>query len=539
LSARSQTLARGLRIGIVDLEEGWPGNGVSYVPMPLSEAQRLTDRVVSAVLDEVVAINDVYLRRLTLFSVGPILRSIIGLIELAHQISNARDANVDIRCGYLEYAYLAAESDDISGLDIAPLLKPMPIPRWQWLRRIARINSWTPVLQTTKAIINPNVVAVTHNALLRAYATSFDGVVGFQHISMILKNLNLATEPSKTDGMRQISGNIVQAISAVYNLPDDLLRRLNDVVQIRVMRQLKTGFVFLSAAAQVKQLPEHLWVASAANPYARSLAFEALSRGSEVTSFDHGYNQLLASDVRNTVFSEMVPTTRFVTATAALAEAGARAAASPYLKGQKFQKIYSHDGATDLRNYYRSVIRQPKRTTRRPRVLFAPRIFRGLRQLNPASLTDEQYLAWCLRVLKLMEGQEVDVRCRAHPEGAFPGMENPLHDHTGLEDRSFEDLLPEFDAVVLDAATSTIFLRALVSSKPVIFLQLGQPYLNANFLKLVKRRCVLIESLQDENGMLTFDEEKFSTAVAAPELPDHDALHELRCLVMGDDYINA
>ena len=524
---------------MVDLESGWPEQPIKHVPMPLSDGQGLSDRIATAVLDSVVGINDDALRRLATFSVGPILRSIYGLIELAHQVSNARDANVDIRSGYPEFAYLTSQTEDLSSLDVAALVKPMPIPQWQWLRRIARINSWTPIMQTARALASPDVVAVTHNALMRAHAKTFDGAVGFQHISMILKGLDWEAHSAEADSVRQITDMLVRSVSAVYSLPDDLLARLNDIVRIRINRQLVAGSAFLSAAARVKQLPERLWVGSASNPYARSLAFEALERGSEVTSFDHGYNQLLARDVRSTVLAELMATTRFVTVTTDLAKAGERAASSHYLEKYRFRKIYGHDGNSDLRDYYRSVSALPDRDARRPRVLFAPRIFRGLRQMNPASLTDEQYLVWCLNIMKLMRQQEVDVRCRAHPEGAFPGTKNPLWDFVELEERSFEELLPSFDAVVIDAATSTIFLRALVSSKPVIFLQLGEPYLEDGFLRLVRRRCVVIESMQNENGILTFDEDKFSTAVATPELPDRDALHELRCLVMGEDYIDA
>jgi len=507
--------------------------------MPLSEGQSLSDRVAAAVLDAVVAINDDTSRRLATFSVGPILRSIYGLIELGHQVSNARENDVSLRCDYPEYAYLVSESDDLSRLDIAPLVKSMPVPRWHWLRRLARINSWTPLTKTMRAVTRPEVVAVTHNELLRAHARSFDGAVGFQHISTVLQDLNWEAQPEKADRAGQVADILVQAVSAVYSLPDDLLARLNDIVRIRIFRQLAAGSGFLSAAARVKRLPKHLWVGSAANPYARSLAFEALDRGSEVTSFDHGYNQLLAHDVRSTVLAELMSITQFVTVTSGLAKAGQRAAESGYLAKHKFREIRGHDGESDLRAYYRTVKRPSEIGARRPRVLFAPRIFRGLRQMNPASLTDEQYLAWCLNVLKLMQHQEIDVRCRAHPEGAFPGTKNPLREFVELEERSFEALLPEFDAVVLDAATSTIFMRALVSPKPVIFLQLGKPYLEESFLQLAKRRCVVIESMQDENGALVFDEDRFSAAVASPEPPDPDALHALRCLVMGKDYMDA
>ena len=135
-----------------------------------------------------------------------------------------------------------------------------------------------------------------------------------------------------------------------------------------------------------------------------------------------------------------------------------------------------------------------------------------------------------------MEHHAIQFLCRAHPEGAFPGTENPLRKVINLENRKFEEILPYVDVVILDTAVSTIFLRTLVTNKPIIYLQLGKPYFNKEFTKLIEKRCMVIDAQVDENGKMGFDEDVFVSNILCPRLPEDEALHEIRNLVLGGSY---
>ena len=115
------------------------------------------------------------------------------------------------------------------------------------------------------------------------------------------------------------------------------------------------------------------------------------------------------------------------------------------------------------------------------------------------------------------------------------GQRHPLADIVRVEGRSFEDLMPLADVYLFDEPNSRVFCMALVTRRPVVYVDIGAPYFAPEIKALIDKRCTVIKSTPDDRGRPWVDFRHVEQAICQPCCPDPTALAELRQLLIGVD----
>ena len=132
----------------------------------------------------------------------------------------------------------------------------------------------------------------------------------------------------------------------------------------------------------------------------------------------------------------------------------------------------------------------------RARILYIPTTYHGNELYGPFHVyEDDLYRQWQCALFKAIPG----LTFKAHPKSAGEPLEG-----VPIDSRRLEICIPEYDVLVFDYFATGAML-ALVSDKPVIYLDIGLRNLQKDFILDLKRRCeyVKIEFSDSERWGLT------------------------------------
>jgi hypothetical protein len=168
----------------------------------------------------------------------------------------------------------------------------------------------------------------------------------------------------------------------------------------------------------------------------------------------------------------------------------------------------------------------------RPKLLYAPHIYRGDRQLSPSQLWDPVHFRWHQTLSEIIKNACADVFCRPHPEGLLRGKQHPLDKIFKNEKRSFEVAMDDYDGLIFDSPNSRIFVHALISNKPIIFLNTVPNSFSLDVEPLIRKRCLMLDVSYDEKNFLCINSKTLLEGLGNPRPPNKAALEEIRRLFL-------
>jgi len=500
----------------------WP---VAY--LSLRETQLAT---LSSILGLIANISDPAARRLALLVQGPLGSLIRTIGELALLAEGAARENVKFSGGTPEFQYLCG------ALPLAELKPAVPARKKDqninlaWARQLARAANWAKSpLRLARAMIAPDHVAISHNALMRDVAAKSWAAIAFHHAEHILLNgRRLASPQNNKEQVRDVVGRYETLLARIYKVAPATLERMLAIYRQSAPVIVERAARDLDGLSRLPKLPRSLWAGSA-GPYAvRAIAIEVRRRGGTTTGFDHGGSLSMIDDPAQVALRELSVNDRYILPTAgcveAVARTGALAASRPF---GETHLVAGHGDPT-----FRVPVRGAGNGARRkPRIYYMASIFRGLRQHVPTYLPDPVYLDWQLRLVEGAKGLPIDLISKPHPEGLLKGGRHPLEDAGPVEYRRFEEIRDDADGFLYDLPQSTTFWEAVCTDRPITLIDFGVTRFNATVEPLIQRRCRVIKVRWDVRNLPTIDADELADALLRKQPADPS---EFRKLLIAD-----
>ncbi|MGD9537703.1 MAG: hypothetical protein AB7P52_08665 [Alphaproteobacteria bacterium] len=422
---------------------------------------------------------------------------------------------------------LAALREDAAAVQVTPDRRlgkgvlDVAAVRWARLRGLARTASWTAPHLLPFACLLPQATAVSHNALLRAYARESKARVRFAHGTNLLFEARQRTpEPALPEALRAVPAKVADAlVPLVDGLAAPYPERLRRAFLARINEPYRRLAADLLRLRALPHLPRATWSGTGAAYATRLIAAEVRRRGGHVTGFDHG---------GVTGISQLLPLSALVEL----------AVADGFIVGtREWARLLEHSGVAELaapvsRAALGHAAGEPtfaaaarvatKRRTGRPRVIYVCHPYYGYRQFAIAGCRDPIYWDFQRRVVEALRRLDIELLCKPHPEGFFVGQRNPIEALAPTSYRRFEEHLGDADLFLFDAPTSTTFSEALCTDRPVVLLDRAAQYpVNPTLAPELARRCRIVPVGFDAAGRLRFDEAALEDAIAgAPEAAD-------------------
>ena len=500
-------------------------------PMTYAEAFGIVRGVVRRLLSFTCSIQDERLRRIAVLGSGRIVALASAHTETAFCLQREKAASLRLVGGTPNLAWLRGESlESPSNPSEFTAFKPIAEPRWIAARRFARTAGWTPFHRLPSALFSPQTVAVSHNVTLRDAARREGRAIGFHHAESLLAKARVkgARSNGASGEVRELAMALARTLSAAPELEPEYPPRVRALIESSAVDEFNRAAADLSGLANMPRLPLELWSGSGGYYPARALGLEVQRRGGRVVRFAHGWFAGMTSVPEPIAFSELASSDVYVLETPdAAANFKATGAAELVVQANSVE-IIGHRGASTLAQLPLDS-RRPEPVRRR--VVYAPTILRGNRQLMPPLLPDPIYLDWQFRLVEALSKMSIDLICKPHPEGLFRGQIHPLAAHAPTSARPFEAHMAEADVFLFDYGQSTTFAEALCSDRPVVLIDMGNPTFNDDVRVMIERRCRVVNAHFDARCRPNVDVEELAHALCTG--PARADPTEFRGLLMG------
>jgi hypothetical protein len=470
-------------------------------------------------------------RDLAIAVVGRAFVSTLPLVEQAHAVANEARAGVRLE-GSAAADFLRGESPapPASGFSA---FKAFGSPSLPFLRALARIRSWTPLRRMPAAVMVPDAVAITHNELLREVAREDGLAIGFRHAEAIYAGV-----PRGDRLPAPIAEEAVEVLARAM-VPDPgldpaIAERLALLVRSQVATLVDYANLDIAAMRRVRRFPRHIWAGSGGYWPGRVIAIEAMRRGTRISRFDHGHNRALHDIVEFPATIDLLVADELVMPTARMARRFGAEALRPFLPEGRVVSVTGRRRNRDLDAFARAMDSGARAAGRAGTVLYAPHILRGQRQTVPANLPDPVYLDWQLSLVAALVAADVPLMLRPHPQGIFAGRPHPVAAIHPTRTENFEALAARADVFLFDSPYSRVFCKALVTDRPIVYLDFGTPYFAADVEALLRRRCAVLRVDTDDRHRPVLRHAELVDALRSAAAPDRDAVGELRLLLVGE-----
>jgi len=410
--------------------------------------------------------------------------------------------------------------------------KPMAAPRGVWLRRIARMASYTPLWRLPATLLAPTATAISHNSLLCAFARRSSERVGFRHAELLL-----AEARRRRNGrlrhldMTTLVDAVADLLACCEGLEEPFANRVRSLLLPLIQESLAQAAADLDALSAMPGLPVAMWSGSGGYYPSRAIGLEVQRRGGHVTRFSHSVLVGMMEVVETIVFTELAVSDRFVVETPALAR---NLAASEALGLVANFNRPSVAGAAGCPGLHRLPLVSRRRPTRR-KVVYAPTRLTGFRQFFPPVLPDVIYLDWQFRLVEAMLTLPVELLCKPHPEGLLRGRPHPLGTIALTSTKRFEDVMGDADVFVFDYAQTTPFCEVLCTDRPIVFIDMGIPLFAPSVRDMLERRCRIVKAWFDSRNLPHIEEAELKEAVCGGS--DRADPGEFRALLMGEGIV--
>ena len=396
-------------------------------------------------------------------------------------------------------------------------LKPMEQPsvnlRYLALRRLLRTRSWTSVLRLPKAMLRPDGVALTHNALLRNYLRhSPSAVRNAYDIDFGLENLPVNDAFLKQIDTPELADQMIGVLTRDLPLSEDIKARLAGAMRPFLEESYRDAADLLGRLRLVKRLPRRIFTGTGNKRISRALGLEVMRRGGDVTRCDHGGSFLLVHTPEYMALNELSVSTRFIVPTPLAAKSSELLAGQQRAAPLSSCAIEGSRGDPGLDVGAAAFSRTPS-TKRRRRVMYVPSIFYGLHQVSPPILPGSLYLHWQTRLIAMLKEMPLDLLYKPHPGGHMPPMHlNPAQDVKTIK-VPFEQAVIGADVLVYDAPATTTLAVGLCTDRPIVLLNHGTMRFNESLRSEIAARCRFVECSYDSENLPSILREALQEAI--------------------------
>jgi hypothetical protein len=446
----------------------------------------------------------------------PILRNrIIELQFAALTVQAAEKENIDLVSSLNEVNYLKTGDERYLTSHVGFGLLEKGI-KWLFLRRLLRTLTWTPWWKLPWVLLDPEILAVTHNDTLRRKAWLAKKRVYFYQAGLLFKKAKAAYKRQSLSSGVELMCEEIFALLVNKNLFTEIyFNRLKSLAAAFINEHLSTSFHDLEAFYQYKQLPDAVWIGSGGVYASRAIALAVLDCGGKVMSFAHATGTVLTPDYDLLEMVELSVTSEFVDLTPAAAERINRHYSSADRAAFHDFNISGIDGSPQYKKCVAKA-NAAARNNKRPTVVFTPTettLYKG-----PILASNMVYLDWQLRLVKLLQEMDIDLICQPHPEGVFRDRRliHPLREAFNIPLRKFEEIIDRADVFLVDYIHSTIFGEMLASDIPIVRLALNDNSVNgihADLKPLLDKRCRTVPVTFDENNLPRIDKDQLEYAL--------------------------
>ncbi|MGE0278486.1 MAG: hypothetical protein AB7M05_19480 [Alphaproteobacteria bacterium] len=478
-------------------------------PLELSLLQNALIASERSFLKFIGSLPDGRSKRAAILAAGRCVSSVSALIEAALLVQSEQGAHIQIFGG-------PPELDWLRGREGKPPSTPQRVgqpgnqKRGLFIRRAARTKSWTGWRRLPATLLRPEVIAVSHNSILREMAAISGRRVMFQHADHLLNRL-----VQSYDGPRQelpvLVDGVANALTESEYLSNEIRERLRPLIEPKLHQYLSVAWNDLQALEAAKELPHEIWSGSAGNYAARALGIEVMRRGGAAVRFDHGGSTGMSDVGDPLVLRETMASSRFVATSADVAALCTEILSRDPIPGLPQAAIANANGDPHMRC---ALTLQKKKAKSRANVIYATGALYGFRQLVPPVLKDPIYLDWQMRVAEYLVKQPINLLLKPHPEGIFRGQPHPISAIGPTTREPFEKVMDEADLFIFDFAASTAFWTALCSDRPVVYLDLGLMKFHPRVRALLERRVKIVTVHENDKNLPDIDWPTFGEAIS-------------------------
>ena len=482
-------------------------------PVAQTEIVAVGARVPGAILGFAGGLTDPSERQIAIVAAGLFANGFMSLLEAAWASERAQRIGLELLGGPPEMPLLAAGSRAFKALEYRGPFGVKPAPR-AFLRGIARTTSWTPTWRLPLTMVAPEAVAISHNPLLRQAAAGRR--VAYRHAANIVARARARGAAAGQGAFDLVDRALDALLPLVPDLGEAYRQRLREVFRARL------GKAVARVAADVAALhgapvPLRVWSGTNGDYATRAIGAEVRRRSGAVDVFDHGGATGIAQLPGSTAIIEMSTASRFHVATPEMAELLAATEAPALAARVNRAEIVGEKGEPLFRRSFRD---RTEPAGARKRVIYVGHPYRGLRQFPLAGLPDVVYWDFQMHLVELLEKLDIDLLCKPHPEGHFVGKRNPIEALAPTSYRPFEEHLDDADLFLFDAPTSTTFLEALCTRRPVVLIDRFYA-INPAVRPSIEARCRIVAARADAKNRLRVDAGALAAAIIdAPRAAD-------------------
>ena len=433
--------------------------------------------------------------------------------------------------GLLQYLTTGNDAPSFlsSGMSVKHDLLPIKYSFLRGLGKSIVINSGLSV----SGLSSKNITCLSVNPLILKAAKINESFIRIKYPNDLLKSASDANLTYSSSHRNKLVAKsfIMGVLRPPENLDKLIHSRASRLIEAYVEQILNRAADLINMCASVKRLPNNLWLGSDGGLVNRAISHEVIKRGGVVSRFDHGYNRVLTKSKEHLVMLGLSSCTEFVFASRSMRDSWVLNDLKNLLRPEKtFRLLFVDD--TDQFKKLACSSKKIFLPNNKPKLLYTPHIYRGDRQLSPSQLWDPMHFKWHQTMSEILKIACSDVFCRPHPEGLLRGKKHPLNEIFRNEKRSFEVAMDDYDGLIFDSPNSRIFIYALLSSKPIIFLNTIPNSFASDVESIIRRRCKVLDVSYDKNNFLCTDKQILLEAVSKLRPPDNKALREIRHLFL-------
>jgi len=196
----------------------------------------------------------------------------------------------------------------------------------------------------------------------------------------------------------------------------------------------------------------------------------------------------------------------------------ARAATGAICRNFPEHPVFTTSGSPKHQEIYRKTLNSKVPTGALRRLLYVPGLYVTERvPLSPIFKTpDHLYAEWQLWFVKALKQQGYDVTIKLHPDGIEKGAAVFNQSDCRLLDGYLDPTRNEYGCRVFDFPGSAWF-DSLASNAAMVLVDLGARKLDPRSAELVRRRCPIVPSTQDDANRLRANLEDIDSAIAAAQ----------------------
>ncbi|KAB2874347.1 MAG: hypothetical protein F9K38_15775 [Pseudorhodoplanes sp.] len=418
---------------------------------------------------------------------------------------------------------LTGRRDDARHAGTQPRMKSDRAVGRALLRRVVRTASWTPWYRLPRALLAPQIVAVSHHTFLRAEARN-GGVIAFHHAPNLIDALPQASlTPADREQIAELSRTVAVPFLEHAVLKEPFRGRLASVCAAVIAEHLSTAAIWMRRLRQARKMPRHVWAGTGGYRPVRAIRLEVRRRGGTATGFDHGGSTAMVDEPFGLAVLEQSVSDEFRVYTK-----DAAALVSP--RGAELARPFANVAVTGGEGdpAFAVPLQKPRASSGDRRVLYVSGPFLGPRQRMRPAINDVMKFDWQFRLAAQLNALPIELLCQPHPEGALAGQTHPLSEVAPVSGKKFEEVFAWADVIVTDVVLSTTLWKAACSSKPIVLIDLDMCNLNPRLSSVLSGRLRIVRARYDErNRPVVADDELKDAVLGVPLTADPSAFRLL------------